>query len=122
LFQLAEPPSSPAFSHILHPALQVALAVIRNNPGKNLRVQNLAAQLGVSRSQLKRLFQKEFQCGAKEYILQSNIGRACSLLRRSAMSIKSIAMSAGFNDLPHFNNAIQKETGSSPTQYRLQNS
>ena len=122
LFQLAQPASATAFSHILHPTLQVALAVIRNNPGKNLRVQNLAAQLGVSRSQLTRLFQKEFQCGAKEYILRSNIGRACSLLRRSAMSIKSIAMSSGFNDLAHFNKAIRKETGSSPTQYRLQKS
>jgi len=111
LFRLTEPPSSPAFSHILHPTLQIALSVIRNNPGKNLSVQNLAAQLGVSRSQLTRLFQKEFQCGAKEYILQANIGRACSLLRRSAMSIKSIAMSSGFNDLPHLTRQSERKQG-----------
>lgn len=121
LFQIAEPLGRPAFSHLPHPTLQVALAVIRNNPGKNLRVQNLAAQLGVSRSQLTRLFQKEFQCGAKEYILRSNIRRACGLLRRSSMGIKSIAMSCGFNDLSHFNKTIRRETGSSPTRYRLHN-
>jgi len=119
---LINPAAAPAFSHLLHPTLQIALAVIRNNPGKNLRVQHLAAQMGVSRSQLTRLFQKEFQCGVKEYIQRANIARATSLLRRSAMTIKSIAMSCGFNDLSHFNKTIRRETVTSPTQYRLQNS
>jgi AraC-like DNA-binding protein len=122
LFQLINPAAAPAFSHLLHPTLQIALAVIRNNPGKNLRVQHLAAQMGVSRSQLTRLFQKEFQCGVKEYIQRANIARATSLLRRSAMTIKSIAISCGFNDLSHFNKTIRREIGTSPSQYRLQNS
>lgn len=121
LFQIAQPSSLPAFSHNLNPTLQIALAVIRNNPGKNLRVQNLATQMGVSRGQLTRLFQKEFQCGVKEYIQRANIARAKGLLHRSAMSIKSIAVSCGFNDLSHFNKKIRRETGVSPTQYRLQN-
>jgi AraC-like DNA-binding protein len=120
LFQIAEPQGSPVFSHIPHPALQVALALIRNNPGKNLRVQHLAAQTGVSRSQLTRLFQREFRCGVKEYIQRANIARATGLLRRSAMTIKSIAMTCGFNDLSHFNKTIRRETGTSPTRYRLQ--
>jgi len=34
LFQLARPAVAPASSHLLHPTLQIALTVIRNNPTK----------------------------------------------------------------------------------------
>lgn len=122
LFQIAEPsPLLPAVEH-LHPNLQIALAVIRNSPGQKLAVQRLAAGMGISRNQLTRLFQKEFQCGAKEYIRQINITRALDLLEHTALSLKSIALSCGFCDLSHFNKAIRSKTGVCPTRYRQINS
>ncbi|MFZ4683284.1 MAG: helix-turn-helix domain-containing protein [Terrimicrobiaceae bacterium] len=74
--------------------------------------------MGISRNQLTRLFQKEFQCGAKEYLRQIQTTRALDLLENSALSVKSIALSCGFCDLSHFNKAIRKKTGACPTQYR----
>ena len=118
LYQIAEPRLSlPAVEH-LHPNLQIALAVIRNSPGQKLTVQRLAAGMGISRNQLTRLFQKEFHCGAKEYIREIQTTRALDLMKNSALSLKSIALSCGYCDLSHFNKAIRKKTGTCPTRYR----
>ena len=118
LFQIARPGPSPPTGKHLHPNLQIALAVIRNSPSQKLTVQRLAAGMGISRNQLTRLFQKEFQCGAKEYIQRTKITRALDLLEHSALSLKSIAVSCDFCDLSHFNKAIRAKTGLCPTRYR----
>lgn len=118
LFQISEPRSSlPAAEH-LHPNLQIALAVIRNSAGQKLTVQRLAAEMGISRNQLTRLFQKKFLCGPQEYIRRIKITRALDLLEHSALSLKSIALTCGFCDPSHFNKAIRSKTGLCPTQYR----
>lgn len=118
LFQLALPAPPPPGVAQLHPNLQIALAVIRNSPGQKLTVQGLANGMGISRNQVTRLFQKEFQCGAKEYIHRARMGRALNLLAHSTLSVKSIALSLGFTDLSHFNKSVRRETGTSPTLYR----
>lgn len=118
LFQLSEPrPALQTVEH-LHPNLQIALAVIRNSPGEKLAVQRLAAGMGISRNQLTRLFQKEFRCGAKQYIRKMQSTRALDLLENSTLSLKSIALSCGFCDPSHFNKVIRAQTGLCPTQYR----
>jgi transcriptional regulator GlxA family with amidase domain len=122
LFQIADPaPILETVEH-LHPNLQIALAMIRNSPGQKLSVQRLADAMGISRNQLTRLFEKEFQCGAREYLQRIKIARALDLLKHSALSIKSIALSSGFCDLSHFNKAIRSKTGVCPTRYRQINS
>lgn len=118
LFQFAHPGSSPVSGANLHPKLQIALAVIRNSTDQNPSVQRVASGMGVSRNHLTRLFQKEFQCGAKEYIRRERVGRALTLLEHSSLSIKSVALACGFFDLSHFNKTVRAKTGISPTQYR----
>lgn len=121
LFQLSEPrPALQTVEH-LHPNLQIALAAIRNSPGEKLAVQRLAAGMGISRNQLTRLFQKEFRCGAKQYIRKMQSSRALDLLENSTLSLKSIALSCGFCDPSHFNKVIRAQTGLCPTQYRQSN-
>jgi AraC-like DNA-binding protein len=121
LFQLSESRTALQTVEHLHPNLQIALAVIRNSPGEKLAVQRLAAGMGISRNQLTRLFQKEFRCGAKQYIRKIQTSRALDLLANSTLSLKSIALSCGFCDPSHFNKVIRAETSLCPTQYRQSN-
>jgi AraC-like DNA-binding protein len=116
LFQVVQPEESPP-PH-LHPHLQIALAVLRNSGGRTPGVRTLAAGMGVSRNQLTRLFRREFDCSAKEYIQRERVQRALALLDRSSLSVKSIAAVSGFYDLAHFNKVVRRETGLCPTRYR----
>lgn len=119
LFQIARPDNVPPSTANLHPKLQIALAVIRNSADQNLSVRRIASGMGVSRNHLTRLFQKEFQCGAKEYLRRERVGRALALMAHSSLSIKSIALASGFPDLAYFNKIIRRETGCSPRSYRI---
>jgi len=111
----ADPEPTPAD---LHPALQIALSLIRNNPSGRIRVGEIAGQIGFSHNQLTLLFQQHFGCGPREFIRRERVTRACDLLERSRLPVKSVAIECGFPDLQHFNKVIRTATGQSPTAWR----
>jgi len=103
----------------LHPNLQIALSIIRNQQSESLRVGDIARKMGVSHSHLTQLFKKHFDCGAREYIQRERIAQAIHLLSHSSLSIKSIAIEVGIPDLHYFNKLIRKAVKMSPRNYRL---
>ena len=120
LFQLAEETDWEGPPARLHPHLQIALSLIRNNPSGKLLVGHMARQMGVCGNHLTQLFNDQFGCGVREYIQRERINRACELLRETRLQVKSIAIECGFPDLQYFNKVIRRATGYSPTGLRLQ--
>jgi transcriptional regulator GlxA family with amidase domain len=55
----------------------------------------------------------------RDYIRDLRLRRAHNLLQTSAMSITTIAIDAGFYDLPHFDKAFRHRIGLSPQAYRV---
>ncbi len=85
-------------------------------------IRELAEELGVSYSTLRRVFREKAGMSLKQYQSEVRIRRACELLRSSDRSIKEIAAHLGFSSTFHFSNQFSKATGQPPTRWRAQNS
>ena len=82
-------------------------------------MEEAARQAGVSRSCLYRAFQAEFGCSPSIYLTRYRIQRACQLLRHSQLPVGTVAASVGFEDPFYFSRAFRRETGQSPSAYRI---
>ena len=88
----------------------------------SLSVGSLATELGVSESQLHRLFKTE-PVTVSRYIWERRLD-ACSrdLLepRLAGQPLAEIAYGRGFNDAAHFSRAFRDRFGCSPREWRRQ--
>ncbi len=105
-------------SEQLHPTVQIATSIIENNLARKIEVGRLADRVGVSRNHLTNLFRRSYGSTVVGFLRRRRCAKAAHLLKRSSLSIKSIAREVGTEDLHQFNKMIRKELGCSPTDYR----
>ena len=91
---------------------------LQQNYSRPIGVEELARQVGVSRSHLYRAFQRELGLSPSAYLTRFRIQRACQLLRHSKLSVSAVAASVGYEDPLYFSRAFKRETGLSPLAYR----
>lgn len=91
---------------------------IRESVTKGISVAALARESSLSHVQLIRRFRAAFGCTPSERIKQLRLERAKELLMQTAMPIKEIAYSCGFENEYYFSNFFKKNTGLSPTDFR----
>ena len=96
---------------------QKAAEYIEFNYAEELTVQGIADYIGISRSQLYRVFKKHYDKSPEEYILEFRIEQACYLLKNSGLSVGAVGYSVGFNNNLYFSKAFKKMKGVSPTTY-----
>ena len=118
-------------SRIAHPADEVnadtspsedyfhkASWYIEGNLENNITVTEVAAFVGLCRSQLFRVFQTEAGCGPQEWILKTRMRRAERLLRESSLTLDEVARSCGFAGAAQLGQSFRRYHGYSPTHYR----
>ncbi|PAW78060.1 MAG: hypothetical protein B9S32_09240 [Verrucomicrobia bacterium Tous-C9LFEB] len=84
-----------------------------------LRERELAILVGLSLSQLNKLFVRNLGKTPTEYWEEKRLSAARLTLLSSERSIKSIAYDLGFSSLPHFSAWVKKKLGQSPRHFRL---
>lgn len=94
-----------------------AMEYIEYNHAGKLSVQDIADYIGISRSQLYRVFMDTYQKSPIQMILEFRIRMACELLKNSKLSIGSVGFSVGFEDNLYFSRAFRKVMGISPREY-----
>ena len=94
-----------------------ALKVIADKKAQ-LTVEALADTVGISRSQLFRIFQAELTMSPHRYIMSQRLHTAMELLRNSALPVSQIAEENGFCDVSHFSREMKKYFGTTPLEYR----
>ena len=82
---------------------------------------NVAKELNCSSDYLGKVFHNSMGCTLLQYINYKRCREAAYLLRMTVMSIKEIAFSCGFNDLPHFRRQFYRKYSVTPSQYRKMN-
>ena len=97
-----------------------ALRFIRYNYSRKIDICDIAANIGVSRSHLYRIFVKHLSMSPNEYLARFRINEACALLRSSSLSIGEIANSVGFDDQLYFSRVFKKYKGVAPSRYIAQ--
>lgn len=78
----------------------------------------LAEQLGISPRHLARLFKQTTGQTITDYVTETRIERAKTLLLNSKQAIKTIAYQCGFQNPSAFTQAFRRATGLTPKQYR----
>ncbi|MEL7257082.1 MAG: GlxA family transcriptional regulator [Pseudomonadota bacterium] len=85
-----------------------AIEIMRNSIEDPLKLNEIAAEIGVSVRQLERLFQTVLNTSPSRYYITTRLEKARHLLRQTDMSVTEISVLCGFGSPTHFSRAYRK--------------
>lgn len=85
---------------------------------ENIRVDEIAATLHISRKYLCSILSKEIGMSTKEYVLHKRAEAASDLLLHTDMTVREIGQEIGYEDYTQFSRMFRKQIGVSPQQFR----
>jgi LacI family transcriptional regulator len=95
-----------------------ALQFIRNHACDGINVNDVVAQVPLSRSMLERRFRKHVGRSINDQITHTRLNRAIELLCATDLEMKAIAPRAGFKDASYMGAVFRTKLGRSPGSYR----
>ena len=84
----------------------------------DLRLVDVASDVGVHPIHLTRAFRRFFRCTPGDYVRRCRLERAATLLRGAELSLSEIALATGFADQSHFTRAFGRAVGVPPGAFR----
>jgi AraC family transcriptional regulator len=92
--------------------------LIETRLAADLTLQELAAEIGYSRSHFLRMFRATTGMTPHRYVLRRRVERARQLLEQVELSIAEVAFRCGFSSQAHLTLAFRNEFGITPAEYR----
>lgn len=83
-----------------------------------LRVEDLAAQLHLSRFHFARLFKQATGISPRQFVIRLRVEAARGLLERSELTVGAIAYRTGFASQSQFAKLFRRVTRKTPAEYR----
>ncbi len=97
-----------------------AVKIMNKNVDKPLKAKQIADELNISLSQLKRIFNRYALKGIHQYFLDLKITTAKEMLERGE-SVYNTALAVGFYNQNNFSSTFKKLTGLSPSKWAKEN-
>lgn len=94
--------------------------VLENIAARELNVQYLTEQMGISRTPLYAKLKALTGMGVNDYINRLRIEKASELLLASSLTITEISEAVGFEYQRYFSTLFKQQKGMTPTQFRQQ--
>lgn len=88
------------------------------SPEKQWTVDDIADEIGLSRSRTQHLYREYFGTAIISDIIASRINKARQLLNTTDMFVMDIAERSGFNSVSYFTGKFRQIVGMTPEQYR----
>jgi AraC-like DNA-binding protein len=85
---------------------------------KNIKVEDIATEIGLNRSYFHRIFKEYAGMTPVEYLTRVRISRAKNLLVRTNLSMVEVAQNIGMGSQQYFTYLFKKETGVSPGEFK----
>ena len=101
-------------------AIREAIEFVSENYASDLSVADLARRANLSESQFTRIFRRQTETSPAQYILQTRINAARTLLETTDKLLTDIAVETGFYDHAHFVKTFRRIVGTTPSRYRKQ--
>jgi len=99
-------------------AIEKALHIFHTRNQENIRVGDLAAEVGFSSQHFRELFKRYVGVSPKKYLTTLKIQRSKCLLLHQEYSVTDVALHLGFNSPQEFSKAFRKTIGLSPLPWR----
>jgi AraC-like DNA-binding protein len=98
--------------------LKKAQTIVENNLSNSLfGVEELAREIGMSRTNLHRKIKSISGLPPSEFIRNMRLKKASILLLNQSNSVSQVSFSVGFEDHSYFSKAFKKHYGVSPSEY-----
>jgi len=101
-----------------NPQIRKLRTYILQHLSEKITTDQLARQLGINRTYLNALFQRQTNMSPAAYVTMLRLDEAKRLLMISKRPLGEIAENLGFSSQSHFQNSFKKEFGLTPTEYR----
>lgn len=108
----------PGLAASMHPAVEAAVCALEEHPGRDWTVQELAAEAGLDRAYLSRLFRRNIGVAPMAYLISLRMERAAALLAGTSLGCGEIAVEVGYADPNLFSRRFRARFGKSPSEYR----
>ena len=108
-------------AHRQSQVVETTLNYLKENYQKQISLEDLAAQVFLSKDYFARLFRETTGMPIIALLQKIRVEEACKMLASSNEKVAQIAALCGFHDLKNFYTAFKKHTGMTPRQYRLEN-
>ncbi len=92
----------------------------QNFTNPNLMLQDVARAVGMSNSRFSTVFSQQNGQTFTEYLIYLRLNKARDLLRTTDLRSSQIAREVGYNDSHYFSYIFKKNTGITPSEYRMQ--
>jgi signal transduction histidine kinase/DNA-binding response OmpR family regulator len=96
---------------------RIMKVVNANISNSDFNIEELASEVGLSRTHLHRKLKELTGISASEFIRNIRFKQAAMLLREKRMNISQIAYAVGFSNQTHFSTSFKKFYGISPSEY-----
>jgi len=93
---------------------------IEANLPEAVTLEQIAKHVHLHPNYLVRYFNKHFGTSPLKYLNRKRMNKARELIRSTSLTVKEVGERTGFPDTNHFAKAFRRDTGFSPTEYRLQ--
>jgi AraC family transcriptional regulator len=98
--------------------LKRATDFIEGNCLRNIRLQEVAALVGLSQSHFSHSFKAATGMAPHEWQMNARLSRAKALLASSDQPLTDIAAETGFADQAHFSRVFRKHVGIAPSRWK----
>lgn len=98
-------------------AMETARLCLENKSNENVRLDFLAAEVGLSKSHLVRTFKHCYGTSPHQYQVHCRVRLARRLLMQSK-TLAAVALECGFADQSHFTRLFKRIVGVTPGEYR----
>lgn len=97
--------------------VNLAAHYIQNNLSEDIRIADLAADLGLNRSYFCRIFKEQMGLPPQEYLVSYRLETAAELLADQGLSQKEAALRVGYSDVCSFSRMFKRKYGIAPGEY-----
>ncbi|ULL14416.1 response regulator [Paenibacillus sp. H1-7] len=103
---------------VWRPEIQEVIETIRNRYNENLKVFEIAKEIGFTENYLSVLFKKETGETIMDYLTRIRMDKARELLKDQSYKIYEIAELVGYGDSNYFSKLFKKMEGMYPLEFR----
>ncbi|MBR5682369.1 MAG: helix-turn-helix transcriptional regulator [Ruminococcus sp.] len=87
-------------------------------PSRSWTIDEMAADISLSRSRLQHLYSETFGVSISKDIINSRLDKAAELLKKPEYSINKVAELVGYPNASYFNRQFKNGLGMTPTEFR----